>query len=86
MLHVLFDYGLNVKLCVGAGIVQTLLWAAWAARRRRPGRGKLLLFLVRAQAQCVTLQLVPQRDNTLDPVPNLSLRHAINPARPCTRT
>jgi hypothetical protein len=46
MLHVLFDYGLNVKLCVGAGVAQTLLWAAWVAQRRHPGRGRLLLFLV----------------------------------------
>ena len=48
MLHVLFDYGLNVKLCVAAGAAQTVTWAVWALRRRHPGRGRMLLFLVRA--------------------------------------
>ena len=47
MLHVLFDYGLNVKLCIAAGAVQTATWAAWVVRRRHPGRGRMLLFLVR---------------------------------------
>ena len=47
MLHVLFDYGLNVKLCVAAGAVQTVTWAAWVVRRLHPGRGRMLLFLVR---------------------------------------
>ena len=47
MLHVLFDYGLNVKLCIAAGAVQTVTWAAWVVRRRHPGRGRMLLFLVR---------------------------------------
>ena len=47
MLHVLFDYGLNVKLCVAAGVVQTVLWVAWVIRRRHPGRSRMLLFLVR---------------------------------------
>ena len=47
MLHVLFDYGLNVKLCIAAGAIQTGMWAAWMVRRRHPGRSKMLLFLVR---------------------------------------
>ena len=47
MLTVIFDYGLNVALCVAAGAVQSVLWAAWALRWRHPRRGRLLLFLVR---------------------------------------
>lgn len=47
MINVLFDYGLNVALCVAAGAIQSLLWAGWALRWRHPRRGRLLLFLVR---------------------------------------
>ena len=47
MLTVLFDYGLNVALCVAAGVAQSLLWGTWAVRVRHPRRGRLLLFLVR---------------------------------------
>lgn len=49
MLTVLFDYGLHVGLCVGAGALQTAAWAAWAlcskTGRAHPGRTALLKFM-----------------------------------------
>lgn len=55
MLFVLFDYGLNVALCIALGGVQTLLWVAWAVRVRHPKRGRLLLYLVN-EPSCSSLQ------------------------------
>ena len=53
MLTVLFDYGLNVALCVAGGAVQTLLWAGWALGGRHPRRAQLLMFLVRILVPCL---------------------------------
>ncbi|CAA6666858.1 unnamed protein product [Spirodela intermedia] len=36
-----FDYGLNMKVCVGMGVTQILLWAVWAGATRHPSRFKL---------------------------------------------
>lgn len=50
MYAVLFDYGLHVKLCVAAGLLQTLAWLVWAFRSRRgrhhPGKGYLITFII----------------------------------------
>jgi len=49
MYFVFFDYGRHVALCVGAGVVQTIAWAAWAtlssSGRAHPGRRFLLSFM-----------------------------------------
>ncbi len=66
MLHVLFDYGLNVKLCIAAGAVQTVTWAAFVVRRRHPGRGRMLLFLVRTSLSSVCSTAMPSTE-PLDP-------------------
>ncbi|KAK9170632.1 hypothetical protein Syun_002772 [Stephania yunnanensis] len=40
------DYGLNMKVCVGMGITQLLLWAGWAGLSRHPSRWKLWVVVV----------------------------------------
>lgn len=35
------DYGLNMKVCVGIGICQLLLWAVWAGINNHPSKFKL---------------------------------------------
>lgn len=50
MLFVKFDYGLNVQVCVAAGLVQALLWLLWCARSRHPHRNIMYLFLACAHA------------------------------------
>ena len=46
MLFVKFDYGFNVMVCIVAGVVQQLLWCAWALYNRHPGRKYLLTFVL----------------------------------------
>eukprot|EP00887_Chlorella_sp_A99_P003462 scaffold7.g3462.t1 len=49
MLFVLFDYGLNVQMCIAAGLVQSLAWVAWAlaaAPRAHRGQRPLLAFIL----------------------------------------
>lgn len=36
-----FDYGLNMKVCVGMGLAQMAAWAIWAGVTRHPARWKL---------------------------------------------
>jgi hypothetical protein len=54
MLTVLFDYGLHVGLCVGAGAAQTALWLGWALLtkegRAHPQRRALLAFTAAVNA------------------------------------
>jgi hypothetical protein len=50
MYAVMFDYGLHVKLCIAAGLLQTLAWLFWALRLRRgryhPGKRYLITFII----------------------------------------
>ena len=50
MLTVRFDYGLNVALCVAAGVAHSLVWAAVVLRGRHPARARLLGLLAAAHA------------------------------------
>lgn len=40
------DYGLNMKVCLGMGIAQLLLWAVWAGVTAHPSRLKLWMVVV----------------------------------------
>ena len=46
MLYVLFDYGLNMKLCLGAGILQMVLWCRFVHRRQHQHRNKVYAFVM----------------------------------------
>ena len=46
MLFVKFDYGFNVKLCILVGIVQQVMWCAWALVVRHPSKHQLIVFVV----------------------------------------
>ena len=46
MLFVKFDYGLNVMVCLLAGVVQQLLWCIWALYQRHPGLKQLFTFVL----------------------------------------
>lgn len=53
MQFVRFDYGLHVRLCVGAGVAQAALWVGWAAAaapRAHAGRAALAAFVVAIHA------------------------------------
>ena len=57
MLFRVFDYALNVQVCIAAGLVQSGIWAAWATLRSHPSRITLLLFLILVNA-AVLLEVV----------------------------
>ncbi|KAL8557057.1 hypothetical protein ACS0TY_004506 [Phlomoides rotata] len=40
------DYGLNMKVCVTAGILQIVIWAVWAGVTRHPSRLKLWVVVI----------------------------------------
>ncbi|XAR71749.1 hypothetical protein NMG60_11018154 [Bertholletia excelsa] len=40
------DYGLNMKVCLGMGVAQLLIWAVWAGVSHHPSRWKLWLVVV----------------------------------------
>ncbi|KAH0704409.1 hypothetical protein KY290_017928 [Solanum tuberosum] len=40
------DYGLNMKVCLGMGILQLILWAVWAGVTRHPSRWKLWVVVI----------------------------------------
>ncbi|XP_049397059.1 uncharacterized protein LOC125861017 [Solanum stenotomum] len=40
------DYGLNMKVCLGMGTLQLILWAVWAGGTRHPSRWKLWVVVI----------------------------------------
>lgn len=50
MALVLFDYGWNMKVCVGLGVTQSALWVGFTQLRRHPARGRILLLVAAVHA------------------------------------
>lgn len=46
MAFVLFDYGWNMKVCVGLGVAQSILWVWFTQARRHPRRARILALVV----------------------------------------
>ncbi|KAF5947670.1 hypothetical protein HYC85_013627 [Camellia sinensis] len=40
------DYGLNMKVCLGMGLAQLLIWAIWAGITRHPSRWRLWIVVI----------------------------------------
>ncbi|PNH06206.1 Post-GPI attachment to proteins factor 3 [Tetrabaena socialis] len=57
MLLVKFDYGWNMAVCVGAGVLTAVLWLAWSAWTQHPARRTLWAFLLLAHG-CMLLELL----------------------------
>jgi Per1-like family len=52
----------NVKLCVALGVVQAVLWVAWALRTRHPQRRALFTFILLVNV-AMLLEVRRQMDN-----------------------
>lgn len=50
MLRVKFDYGLNMRVCLAAGLLQAAIWVGWAHATRHPARRTLYIFMAAAHA------------------------------------
>lgn len=50
MALVLFDYGWNMKVCVGFGVAQSALWVGFTQARRHPARGRIALLVAAVHA------------------------------------
>ncbi|GLT84123.1 hypothetical protein SLE2022_023720 [Rubroshorea leprosula] len=54
------DYGLNMKVCMGMGLAQLLIWAIWAGVSSHPSHRKLWVFVVgRSLAMVLTIYDFP---------------------------